>query len=100
MKRAILVALGTGTLISSAAALTLGNTSLPASEPAPQNEYERARFERSAREAHREAIEVRYRAARSRCDTLGGIRHDDCLIAAHAFRGSALMQAQAAYARN
>ena len=98
MKRTILVALGTGALISSAAALTLG--AAPANLRVADNDVDRARIEAAAREAHREAIEARYRIVRTQCDALNGARHDECLIAAHAFRGGALMQAHAPYARN
>ena len=92
MKRAILVALGTGALITSAAALSLG-TALPSRmAPAAHGELDRARLQGTAREAQRETIESRYRERRAQCDALGGRGRDDCLIAAHAFRGRALLQ--------
>ena len=98
MKRAIVVALGTGAVISSAAALSVGNVFIPASSTVARDDIERARIQVAAREAHREAIDERYRALRSRCDPLGGARRDACLVSAHAFRGRALLETQAPYA--
>ncbi|HEX4781417.1 MAG TPA: hypothetical protein VH301_11730 [Usitatibacter sp.] len=53
--------------------------------------------EASAREAQRGRIEERYRAERNQCEALSGIRHDRCLITAHAHRGHALLEAAAPY---
>ena len=53
----------------------------------------------AAREALRARIEVRHQAALERCVPLRGYDHDDCLIAAHAFLGRALLESQAPYAR-
>ena len=100
MKRAILVALGTGAIITSAAALGIGIPSIPLQHPSAQDEISRARIQGVAREAHREAIEARYREVRAQCDSLGGARRDHCLIKAHAFRGRALLESQAPYTRN
>jgi len=100
MKRAILVALGTGAVITSAAALGIGNASVPVQRPSAQDEISRARIQAAAREAHRAAIEARYRDVRAQCDALGGARRDQCLIKAHAFRGRALLESHAPYTRN
>ena len=97
MKRAILVALGTATLISSAAALSVGSAVGPRTTEMPRSEYERSRIEQSARAEQHAQIEARYTDARSRCDALGGARRDDCLIAAHAAKGRALLESQAPY---
>ena len=97
MKRAILVALGTAALISSAAALSIGSTVGPPAAEAPRSEYERSRLEQAARADQRAQIEARYADARLRCDALGGAPRDDCLIMAHAAKGRALLEAQAPY---
>ena len=99
MKRAILVALGTGAVITSAAAISVGTAALPAAPDSSNNEYERARVHAAAREYQREQVEIRYRAAREKCDTLGGLKRDNCLVAAHAFKGRALLQMQDPYSR-
>lgn len=98
MKRAILVALGIGTIVTSAAALSIG-TSAPREVSAPQNAYERARVEQLAREEQRDQAEARYMAARARCESLGGARRDACFINAHAARGRLLLEIQAPYER-
>src|SRR5213078_4863114 len=72
MKRAILVALGIGAVITSAAALGIGNSSVPLQQPSAQDEISRARIQGAAREAHREAIDARYREVRAQCDALAG----------------------------
>ena len=99
MKRAILVALGTGAIITSAAALTVGSPSFAPRTLAAPGDFGRARTALAAREAPREMIDARYRAVRAQCDALQGLPLDDCLIAAHAFRGRALLEAQAPYVR-
>jgi hypothetical protein len=95
-----LVALGIGAVITSAAALGIGNPSVPVQHPSAQDEISRARIQGAAREAHREAIEARYREARAQCEPLGGVRRDHCLIKAHARRGRALLESHAPYTRN
>lgn len=97
MKRAILVALATAALISSAAALSIGSAVGPRATEAPRSEFERSRLEQSARAEQRAQIEARYADARSRCQALGGARRDDCLIMAHAAKGRALLDAQSPY---
>ena len=98
MKRAILVALGTGAIISSAAALGIGGASVP-SVPASttRNEFLAALDHSAAREAQRDRIEARYEVGRAKCQAIGGQRRDQCLIDNHAVRGRALLEAQAPY---
>ena len=100
MKRAILVALGTGAIISSAAALSVGTASIPRNNPPAHNEYDQSRIRMAARDAEREAIDARYLAARAECDALGGRKRDNCLINAHAARGRALLDTHAPYTMN
>ena len=141
MKRAVLVALGTLTVIGSAAAL--GVAMSPESQAPSHVAYEEAlagidaarphalarceaiagngkelcraqagadetirvaelesRFRRtqeSARNAQRARIEARYLVERAACGALGGFKRDRCLIAAHATRGRALLEAAAPY---
>ena len=97
MQRAILVALGIGTIITSAAALSIGTSAQPPA-PAAQSEYEQARTAWTAREERRALVESRYLVVRARCDALGGAKRDRCLIDAHAYKGRALMEIQAPYA--
>jgi hypothetical protein len=96
MKRAILVALGIGTVITSAAALSIG-TAAPKPVAAGQTEFEQARSAWTAREEMRTRVEARYLAARAQCEPLGGLKRDKCLISAHASKGHALMEIQAPY---
>jgi hypothetical protein len=101
MKRAMLVALGTGALITSAAAVNLGTAARKMNTLELPEGFDRARIQASAREAHRERIEARYQALRSKCEAVKfGARRDDCYIAAHAFRGRALLESHAPYARS
>ena len=97
MKRAILVALGTGAVITSAAALSIGNASSSAPSTITHSEFERARVAWTAREAVRAKIDERYLAQRAQCEPLGGAKRDRCLVAAHAARGRALLDAHAPY---
>ncbi len=100
MTRAILVALGTGTIITSAAAIGIGaaREASPQSIPHPRSRVELARLEQAARDGQRALIEVRYEAAKVRCIPLRGFEHDRCLIEAHAARGRALLESQDPYA--
>ena len=99
MNRAILVALGTGAIISSAAALSIGTASFPTMKSqVAHDDLERSRIQLAAREAQRDAIETRYLNARAQCDALNGSKRDNCLIAAHAYRGRTLLEAQDPYA--
>jgi hypothetical protein len=97
MKRAILIALGTGAAITSAAALSIGNATGGAAAIAAHSEYERARVASAAREAVRAKIDEGYLRQRALCEPLGGAKRDRCFVAAHAARGRALLEAQAPY---
>ncbi len=100
MTRAILVALGTGTIITSAAAIGIGaaRDTSPQATPVPQSRVELARLEQAARDGQRARIEARYELAKTRCVPLHGYDHDQCLIAAHAARGRALLESHEPYA--
>lgn len=100
MRRAILVALGIGTIVTSAAAIGITATAMPESVSTlqgPLSAVEMKRSEASARDAQRARIEQRYQAERAQCESLGGLRHDRCLITAHAHHGHALLEAAAPY---
>lgn len=100
MTRAILVALGTGTIITSAAAFGIGAARdvSPQIITHPESRAEFARLEQGAREEQRALIEARYSLAKTRCTALRGYDHDSCLIEAHAARGRALLESQDPYA--
>jgi len=97
MKRAILVALGIGAVITSAAALSIGTAAAPKPVAAARTEFEQSRSAWTAREEMRARVEARYLAARAQCEPLGGLKRDKCLISAHAAKGHALMEIQAPY---
>ncbi len=98
MKRAIFVALGTGALITSAAAFGIGASSTgDAPQAAARGEYQIAMQHQSARALQRARIESRYQSDRSRCDALGGFRRDTCLIQSHATKGRAMLEVAAPY---
>ena len=100
MSRAIFVALGTGTIITSAAAIGIGaaREASPQPLPHPQSRVELARLVQAARDGQRALIETRYEAAKMRCASLRGYDHDRCVIDAHAARGRALLESQDPYA--
>ena len=100
MTRAILVALGTGTIITSAAAIGIGaaRETSPQSPAAPQSRAALARVEQAARDGQRALIEARYELAKARCAPLRGYSYDQCVIEAHAERGRALLEGQDPYA--
>ena len=98
MRRAIFVALGTGAVITSAAAIGIGASSTEsASQPAAQGVYQVAMQHQSARESQRARIEARYQSDRARCDSLSGFKRDKCLIRAHATKGRAMLEVAAPY---
>ena len=100
MRRATLVALGIGTIVTSAAAIGFTATAMPETGTAAQGPLsftEMKRAEASARDAQRALIEQRYQAERAQCEALSGSRHDRCLISAHAHHGRALLEAAAPY---
>ncbi|MBC8022767.1 MAG: hypothetical protein H7Y14_06590 [Burkholderiales bacterium] len=78
-------------MISGAAAIGIDAQSVPAGTA------QRAVVLDSARRAQRDGIDARYLADRAKCDALGGLRKDRCLIDAHARKGRALLEAAAPY---
>ena len=96
MKRAVWVAIATGTMISGAAAI--GVDAQSPSGPRALTHFERAVALQSAREAQRSGIEARYLADRAVCEELGGGNRDRCYIDAHARMGRAMLEAAAPYA--
>ena len=95
MKRAFWIAVATGTMISGAAAIGVDAPSASATPGLTQ--VQRAATLESARQAQRDAIDSRYQAARAKCDALGGLRKDNCLIDAHARKGRAMLETAAPY---
>jgi hypothetical protein len=98
MNRAILVALGTGVLISSAAAaLDIAGAAKPAAPIAQNDPVQIARVRESAREEQRDRIRARHAAERESCAQLRGYQREKCVVKAHANRGRALLEAAAPY---
>ena len=144
MKRAILVALGTMTLVSSATAIRFSTADATESGRMAPGEYrathaaialareaalgrcaslqkadardwceaaalarEAARLaeveaafrgsEQSIRAMQRARIELRYQTERARCAPLAGPQRDQCVIAAHALKGRALLDSASPY---
>ena len=95
VKRAIWIALATGTMISGTAAI--GVDARSSSAAAPPSHVQRATTLEVARRTQREVIDARYQAERAKCDSLGGLRRDTCFIDAHARRGRAMLEAAAPY---
>jgi hypothetical protein len=62
-----------------------------------QVEADFRRTEQAARGALRAHIDARYLVDRARCEALKGFRRDKCMIAAHAAKGRALIEASAPY---
>jgi hypothetical protein len=95
-KRAIVVALGTGLVISSATALDIG---VRAAAPiASQHDVVQvARTREAARTAQREQIQARFVAEREQCAQLRGYQREKCVVRAQANRGRALLDAAAPY---
>ena len=96
MNRAVWIAVALGTMISGAAAIGIDAQSKP--EPVASSHLARAVALDTARRAQREAIEARYQSDRARCEAMGGVRRDTCLIDAHARKGRALLEAATPYA--
>ena len=88
MKRAILVALGTGALITSAAAFTAGGT----------NEYGQA-ITQTQHDANLRAIEARREAREAACETGVGPERELCRIEATGEESVAIAEAEAAFRR-
>ena len=98
MKRAIFVALATGLVITSAAALDIaGAAQSGVSFVGRDQDAFASRTRSSARAEQRERIDQRYRAERAECESLGGFRRDKCVVKAHSTRGRALLEAAAPY---
>jgi hypothetical protein len=87
MKRAILVALGTGTLITSAAAFSLG-------AGGDGQELTQSQFSATLR-----SIEAQRMAADARCDLSSGFEREFCRIEAAAEESVRIAEAEAAYRR-
>jgi len=95
MKRAIFIAIGTGLLVSSAAALDIAGLQEPGTQGDAVHE---ARTRESAREEQRNRIEARYMAEREACAAVkGGYPREKCVVKAHANKGRALLAAAAPY---
>jgi hypothetical protein len=98
MKRAILVALGIGVIVTSATALDVSGTRPAGTTAALHHDpVHVARSRDSARADQRARIDERYLAERNRCSSLSGYRRDKCLVQAHATRGRAMLEAAAPY---
>ena len=98
MKRAIWIALGTGVVISSAAAaLDIAGASQPAGPLIQGDAVHVARAREAAREEQRGRIHARYAAERESCAQLKGYQREKCVVKAHANRGRALLEAAAPY---
>jgi hypothetical protein len=97
MKRAILIALGIGVVVSSAAALDIGAAREPTTSSIHDPIVHTARTRESARAEQRMRIDERYLAERERCASLGGYKRDKCLVKAHANRGRAMLEAAGPY---
>jgi len=87
MRRTMLVALGTGAIITSAAAFTLGGADAPSA--LSQQQYSAAL----------RAIEAQRVASDARCDQAGGFERDLCRIEAQAEESVRIAEADAAYRR-
>ena len=97
MKRAILIALGTGVVISSAAALDIAGAGEPAAPAAHGDQVQVSRARESARVRQRDLIESRYLAEREACAQQRGYAREKCVVKAHANKGRALLEAAAPY---
>ena len=104
MKRAIVVALGVAVVASSAAGFGISAASRSAPPlmqctQAAETDVCRMRVAFAARVDLRARIEARYEADRAKCAPLALAQKDACLIAAHAARGRALLEAASPYER-
>jgi len=95
-KRSILVALGTGLVISSATALDIGARGT-APIASPDDVVQVARAREAARSTQRERIQARFVAEREQCAQLRGYQREKCVVKAQANRGRALLDAAAPY---
>ena len=97
MKRAILIALCTGVVVSSAAALDIAGGRQPMDPAAAGDPIHVARVRETAREEQRGEIHARYLAEREQCAELRGFQREKCLVRAHANKGRALLAVAAPY---
>lgn len=98
MKRAIVIALGIGVMVTSAAALDVGGNKPADTVIAIHDEQVHAsRLRDAARAGQRTRIDERYSAERERCASFAGYRRDKCFVQAHAARGRALLEAAGPY---
>lgn len=98
MNRAILVALGTFVVISTAAfALDIAGATAPSAPSTRADPVQVALARGSAREEQRGRIQERYAIERDSCTALRGYQREKCLVKAHANRGRALLEAAAPY---
>lgn len=97
-RRAILIALGTGVVISSAAALDIAVVRDDAPPAAAEGDpVMMARARETAREVQRNRINERYVSEREACSQLRGYQREKCVVKAHANKGRALLEAAAPY---
>jgi hypothetical protein len=102
----MLVGLGAGAAIWSAAVIGIGAAIVSAPQTKGQEEHEAAtnelvrvsdieegyrRTQQSSRAVQRARIEARFQVDRARCGTLGGFKRDKCLVSAHATRGHSMI---------
>ena len=97
MKRAILVALGVGAIVSSAAAFSLGAGGEAGASLTQDRYLAMLRLIEVSRASQRARIEARYQAERAQCAALGGFNRDTCMVQVHATRGRAMLDAAAPY---
>ena len=96
-KRAIIVALCTALVISSATALDTGARSTTPIA-APEDVVQVARVRDAARTMQRDQIQARFVVEREQCASLRGQnQREQCVVDAHANRGRALLAAAAPY---
>lgn len=95
-KRAIIVALGTGLVISSATALDIGARDM-APIASPDDVVQVARAREAARTTQRDRIQARFVVEREQCASLSGYQREKCVVKAQANRGRALLDAAAPY---
>jgi hypothetical protein len=96
-RRAILIALGTGVVISSAAALDIAGAKDTQPAAAQGDPVQIAKVRDTAREQQRSRINARYETEREACGQLRGYQREKCLVKAHANKGRALLEAAAPY---
>jgi hypothetical protein len=96
-KRAILIALLTGVVITSAAALDIAGAREIGAPFAHDDQVQVSRIRATAREEQRGRIESRYFVEREACAPLSGYARERCVVKAHANKGRALLEAASPY---